>query len=76
MYLSNDREHVATCQGNSSIPTNATHPLHRGHGSTNLAVTPLFTPIRWQMKTCQLCVRITTCEVAWSFAVLCETQAA
>jgi hypothetical protein len=24
MYLSNDRDHVAPCQGNSSIPTNAT----------------------------------------------------
>ena len=27
MYLSNEGEHAAACQGNSSIPTNATHLL-------------------------------------------------
>jgi hypothetical protein len=46
MCSSNDIEHVAACQGQSSIPTNATHPLHRGHVYTNLAVAPLLIPIQ------------------------------
>jgi len=29
IYFSNDREHVATCQGSSSVTTNTTHALHR-----------------------------------------------
>ena len=41
MYLCNDREHVAACQGISLIPTNATIPHYRGHVSTNLAVATL-----------------------------------
>ena len=69
MYLSNNREHVVLCQCNSLIHTNATHPLRRWYISTNFVVAPLFTLIR--------CVVLTTIdEVAWSFTVLCETQAA
>ena len=51
IFLCNDREHVAACQGNSSIPTNATIPHYRGHVSTNLAVDTLHKSIMSPTKT-------------------------
>jgi hypothetical protein len=56
MCSNNEIGHVAACQGQSSIPTNAKLPLHRGHVHTNLAVAPLHTSIQSPTTTYQLVV--------------------
>jgi hypothetical protein len=72
MYLINDWEHVAAYQGISSIRRNATHPICRGHVSTNL--TSEFNQVT-ELNTSACGVRIVTDYMASSFLVFCEPQA-
>jgi len=64
MHLSNDRQHVAACQGNFSIPTNATLPLRRGLVSTNLAFATLHNSIKSPTKT-RLLVACALPRITW-----------
>ena len=73
MYLSNDIEHVAARQGQSSIPTNATHPLHRVHVYTNFAVAPLLIPIQLPTTTPQL-VGFALPRIKWQVHSWCSAS--
>jgi hypothetical protein len=73
IYLSNDIEHVAACQGQSTIPTHATHPFHRGHVYTNLAVAPLLITIKTPTTTPQR-VGFALPRMTWQVHSLCSAS--
>ena len=63
MYLSHDRQHVATHQRISSIPTNSTHHLQSDHVATYFAPS---SSIQSPTATRQL-VACTVSRMTWQF---------